>query len=116
MENPDRHEEYFWERYQILVRTETDSQLYNILSGVGPIKTFSDVRTVLQMYDAAAEKIKPNYWENRASDLMKYRREQLDLIGSPIRLPNTENYCHDFVITDESFLAGEFEDVTNKPL
>lgn len=124
MANSEKHEEYFWERYQTLVRTENNSSLHNLLSGVGPIESFSDVRTVLQMYDSEAQKTKPNYWENRFSSSVEWQERVLvpiklhvtcydALLGKPVK---KEDVAHDVVCMMEAMLAGEYEDVTNQVL
>jgi len=76
--------EYFREKYDLLVKSEKDSVLLNILTGVGPIETFSDVRTVLKMYDDVAEKKDVSYWIKRSDFLGKF----------------ISKYCADFQYTD----------------
>ena len=121
MVDSKRNEEYFWERYQILTRTEQDSSLYNLLSGVGPIETFSDVRTVLEMYDAEAKKVKPNYWANRCNFSFEWQKN-LGSIGMNITCYDSpssgkpikkEDLACGVVLMIESILAGECEIITD---
>jgi len=121
MAESEKHEEYFWERYQTLVRTEEESSLYNILSGVGHIETFSDVRTVLKMYDAEAEKVKPNYWGNRLIESLKLQKNMGLTDAHNVSIYSGGNLSlstkyRRVVLNMEQDLGGNHKDITEELL
>jgi len=105
-------EDYFRNRYETLVKTENNSELLNVLTGVGPIGSFLDAVTVLHMYDDVAERVVPGYWCMRLDNLNDFLRSEkqrtLPVMGS-----EEQGSIRSFLRVNPSKNSLAFEDYLN---
>jgi len=104
--------DYFKDRYETSVKTENNSELLNILTGVGPIESFSDTVTVLKMYDNDAEKVIPGYWCMRLENLNAFLRSKKQRT-LPIMDCESQKEIRSFLNVNPHKNSPAFEDYLN---
>lgn len=105
-------QEYFKNRYDNLIKNENNSDLLNILTGVGPIESFSDTVTVLKMYDDAAENVIPGYWCMGLDKLNSFLRSKKQRT-LPVMDFESQKEIRSFLNADPSKNSPTFEDYLN---